>query len=280
MQEIISDALIDTLKLLPFLFLTYLAMEWLESRSNDKINSVIAKANRHGPLIGGLAGLIPSCGLASAAANLYAGGVINLGTLLAVFLASSDEMLPLLISHKIALKTVLILLAIKGAIGISAGYLVNLFTRSSGSGSHIDDLCASKNCHCEQGSIFKSALIHTLNIAFFVLLINLVLNAVLTFTDQTKLAALFSQSFISIPLAGLIGLIPNCASSVALTQLWLDGIINAAALITGLTVNAGVGLLVLFRVCPSQRQAVKVAVLLYIIGIASGFILQLAHIVL
>jgi len=280
MLETISDALVDTAKLLPFLFVTYLAMEWLESRAGERINGVVARAKGSGPAVGALLGLIPSCGFASAAANLYAGGVIGLGTMLAVFWATSDEMVPLLISNKVPAITILSILAIKGAIGIVGGYLVTALDHSGTAGRDIDGLCQREQCHCEEGSIIKAALTHTMHIALFVLIMNLALGAVLALSDMTVLSDLMHRPYIALPLAGLIGLIPNCAASVALTQMWLDGVMGLPAMIAGLTVNAGVGLAVLFRVEPDRRKNVKTAGLLYAGGLAAGLAVAMLGITL
>lgn len=280
MWDIISDSLLDTVKLIPFLFLTYLAMEWLEEKTSDKLNKAVSKASRQGPIIGALCGLVPSCGFASAASNFYSGGIIDAGTLLAVFLATSDEMLPLMISQHVAVSAILIILGIKAAIGIGGGYVVKAFTKKDQVKPHIDDLCTSEDCHCEEGSIFKSALIHTLHISLFVLVMTLMLNAALELMDASRLSALFQQPYIGLPLAALLGLIPNCGSSVVLTQLWIDQIISLPVMITGLSVNAGVGLLVLFRTVGKQRQAMAITGWLVGISLVAGLLLQLLNIAL
>lgn len=279
MLNVIIDTLLDTARLLPFLFLTYLAMEYLEHRTAGKLQAAIEKGGRLGPLLGGILGIVPQCGFSAAAANLYAGRVITLGTLIAVYLSTSDEMLPILLSEAdtVGLGTILKILALKAIIGIAAGFLVDLLIRPKKHGhEHIHDICEHENCHCnEGGSIWKSTVIHTVQIGFFILIITFILNAVLfIFGEEALGKLLLNRPVAGELLAALVGLIPNCAASVVLTRLYLEGAMSFAACMSGLLTGAGVGSLILFRVNRDKKENIRILLLLYAIGVAAGLLLE------
>ena len=275
--DAIWDGTLDTLKLIPFLFITYLVMEWVEHRTSDHTKIAIRKAGRLGPLVGGVLGVIPQCGFSAAAASLYAGKVITAGTLIAVFLSTSDEMLPILLSERAGIGFIAKVLIVKALYGVIAGFLVDFLFRKLNErriGVGIHGICTQEHCHCEKG-IVRSALKHTVSITFFILLISIALNILLTIVGTENLSNLvLNQPVIGEVLAGLIGLIPNCAASIALTQLYLEGIMSAGAMVSGLMVGAGVGLLVLFRTNRHTRQNIQLTILLYILGVAGGLIVQ------
>ena len=276
--EILQDALIDTVKLLPFLFLTYLIMEYIEHKTSKKARETIKKSGKFGPLIGALVGIVPQCGFSVSATNLYAARVITLGTLISVYLATSDEMLPILITEKVPIGTILTILAIKLVIGIIAGFAIDFVIRKfkkEEQEEKIEELCEHDHCHCENG-IIVSAIKHTLNIAIYILIITMVINWVISLIGEENIANFVSQNVVFGPvLAGIVGLVANCASSVILTQLFVENVISMAVLIAGLLVNAGVGLLVLFRTNKNIRENFKIVFILYFIGVASGIILEL-----
>ena len=291
MSEVILDTLIDSVKLVPFLFLTYLAMEYLEHKAGEKTTQMVRKAGRLGPLIGGVAGVLPQCGFSAAASNLYAGRVITLGTLIAIYLSTSDEMLPILISEKVDIRFVLGVLGAKAAIGAAAGFIIDLLIREKKvhhqghvhnheeqeheEEEHIHEICEHDNCHCEEDGIFLSAVKHTLQITFFIMIIGFALNIVLHFVGEDALANLILNRPVLGPiLAGLVGLIPNCAASVTVTQLYLNGVISLGAMMSGLLVGAGVGLLVLFRVNPDKKENLKIVGILYVIGVLMGSVID------
>lgn len=272
MPEVISDTLTDVTKLLPFLFLTYLAMEYLEHKTGDKAAALVKKAGHFGPAIGGLLGMVPQCGFSTAASNLYAGRVITMGTLIAIYLSTSDEMLPVLISEQAPIGVIVRILLVKAAIGIVAGFLIDLLLRRKGAAEqhHIHEICEHEHCQCEK-SIFRSALYHTAWIALFILLITFALNLILFWVGEDALAnLLLNRPVIGPLLAGLVGLIPNCAGSVAITQLYLEGVLDVGAAMAGLLTGSGVGLLVLFRVNHNRKENLKILGLLYIIGVLAG----------
>ena len=275
--DAIWDGTLDTLKLIPFLFITYLVMEWVEHRTSDHTKTAIRKAGRLGPLAGGVLGVIPQCGFSAAAASLYAGRVITAGTLIAVFLSTSDEMLPILLSERAGIGFITKVLIVKALYGVIAGFLVDFLFRKLNErriGVGIHGICTQEHCHCEKG-IVRSAIKHTVSITFFILLISIVLNILLAIVGTENLSNLvLNQPVIGEVLAGLIGLIPNCAASIALTQLYLEGVMSAGAMVSGLMVGAGVGLLVLFRTNRHTRQNIQLTILLYILGVAGGLIVQ------
>lgn len=276
--EIVEHTLLDSIKLIPFLFITYLLMEFLEHKTSSKINGVIKKSGKFGPAIGGLLGLLPQCGFSVMATNLYMGRIVTLGTLISIYLTTSDEMLPILISAQIPVITILKILAIKFVIGMIAGFIIDLvlnkIKKKEQTNEETVEFCEHEHCHCEEG-IFKSAIRHTVSIFIFILVITLVLNAVIHLIGEDTLSNFVMNNKILGPIiASLIGLIPNCASSVIISQLYVEKVISAAIMISGLLVNAGVGLLVLFRVNRNWKENIKITAILYGIGVVSGIILE------
>lgn len=279
--DVIMDTFIDGIKLVPFLFLTYLIMEYIEHRTGKKTEQMIKKSGKWGPFIGGALGVVPQCGFSTAASNLYAGRIITLGTLFSIYLSTSDEMLPVLISEQADPAVILKILLVKMVIGIAAGFVIdgvikNKFGRKEEE-LRIEHMCDHEHCHCGEGKIFQSAVNHTMQIFLFILLISFLLNLAIGLTGEEKISMILSGKPVIGPmLAGLLGLIPNCAASVALTQLYLEGILSAGSMIAGLLAGAGVGLLVLFRVNDNLKENIRITVLLYIIGVISGIIIETA----
>ena len=275
MLEVIEEALIDSFKLLPFLFITYLIMEYIEHKTSKKSKEVIKKSGKFGPAIGSILGIFPQCGFSVSATNLYAARVITLGTLISVYLSTSDEMLPIFISEAVPISTIFKILGMKLVIGMIAGFLIDFVLRKRKEEERIIEICEEEHCHCEHG-IIKSALKHTLNIFLFIFIITLVINGIIEIIGQENLANIVSKNIILGPIvAGIIGLIPNCASSVVLTELFVENVISMPILISGLCVNAGVGLLVLFKTNENKKENLKIIGLLYAIGVISGLILEI-----
>lgn len=283
LEHTLSHTIEDSVKLLPFLFLTYLFMELLEHTTGGKVQNKIKNAGKVGPLWGGLLGIMPQCGFSAAAASLYAGRVITVGTLLAVFLSTSDEMLPIFISEAVAPATIFKILGAKVCIAIISGFLaelvyVNVFKKKE-KDMDIHVVCEEEHCSCEDG-VLKSALKHTLKIFVYILLITFILTLVIEMIGEDHLAVVFQNiPVVGEMIAALVGLIPNCASSVVITELYLSGIIGAGAMMSGLLVNAGVGLLVLFRLNRDWKQNVGIMAALYGFGVFWGVIIELLGIV-
>ena len=262
---------------------TYLLMELLEHTTGGKVQNKIKNAGKVGPLWGGLLGIMPQCGFSAAAASLYAGRVITVGTLLAVFLSTSDEMLPIFISESVAPATIIKILGAKVCIAIISGFLaelvyVNVFKKKE-KDMDIHVVCEEEHCSCEDG-VLKSALKHTLKIFVYILLITFILTLVIEMIGEDHLAVVFQNiPVVGEMIAALVGLIPNCASSVVITELYLSGIIGAGAMMSGLLVNAGVGLLVLFRLNRNWKQNAGIMAALYGFGVVWGVIIELLGIV-
>ena len=270
--DILKDTGIDSLKLLPFLFLTYLAIEWIEDRAEEKTVAAIHSAGRWGPVLGAGLGVIPQCGFSAAVANLYAGGLITRGTLLAVFLSTSDEMLPVLISGGAPVSFILKVLGYKLLCGLLVGIAVDAAEHRFGNRRvrTIHDMCEREDCQCEDG-ILRSALRHTVKIFVFVFIVSLAMNLIVGAVGTDRLSGFILRRPVAGELlAGLIGLIPNCASSVVLTSLYLRGGISAGAMISGLLVNSGVGLLVLLRMDRDRRDDARTVAILYVSGVLLG----------
>ena len=269
--EIFLHGLIDTLKLVPFLFLTYLLMEFIEHKADGRLEGFIRKSGKFGPLAGGALGLIPQCGFGAVASNLYTGRVITMGTLIAVFLSTSDEMLPILISGSFSAKAIIGILLYKFLVSIAVGFAVSLvlhLMKRDRSEINIDEFCENDGCSCGHG-IFRSALYHTLSISLFVLLITWLINALVFFLGEDVIRnIIYDKPLISHLIASLIGLIPSCAVSVALTGFFKDGFITMGTMLSGLFSGAGVGLLVLFRV----NKRIKENLLILAILVLSGFL--------
>lgn len=289
MIDLISDCLIDaakdTIKLLPFLFVTYLIMEALERHTEEKSEELIQQKNSGilGPILGALSGIVPMCGFSAAASSLYSGGLISVGTLIAVFLSTSDEMLPLLISSHVNATSIFSILVSKAVIAMITGFALDFLLKKilhrNVEAKHIHDLCEEEHCGCEEeeGGIFRSALIHTLHITVFVFLITFVLNLIMEgIGDETLKTFLAGKPVSGIFLCAAIGLIPNCASSILITTLYLEELITAAQMMSGLLVTTGLGLMILFRTnTRHMRENIKITILLYCCSVFWGLLLTL-----
>lgn len=282
--DVLLDTGIDALKLLPFLFITYLIMEYIEHKTGEKTKNIIKKSGKWGPILGGILGIFPQCGFSAAAANLYAGRVITLGTLIAIFLSTSDEMLPILISEAAPIDVILKILATKLVIGIIVGVVIDFIGQAfkkkkeekEEAQEEIGHMCEHEHCHCEKEGILKSSIKHTLNIFIFIIIISLVMNIIIYFVGEENISKLILNMPIIGPLiAGIVGIIPNCASSVILTQLYLQNVISVGSMIGGLLVGSGIGVLVLFRVNENLKENMKIVAILYLIGVISGIIIDL-----
>jgi len=268
--HVLEHGFLDTLKLLPFLFLAYFLMELLEHKAGERVENIVQKSGRIGPLWGAALGLLPQCGFSTAAAGFYAGGVITTGTLLAVFLATSDEMLAVFIGRRISPWVILAVLAIKLVTAAAVGFAADALLHRRKSNAHVAELCRKEGCHCEQG-VLRSALRHTWRVGVFVLLINLTLEALFAFVALESIVA-FVQSvpFLGILVSALIGLVPSCAASVAIATLYAEGVLSIGALLAGLLPGAGAGLLVLLRTHRNKREALLLIAVLFAVGVAVG----------
>lgn len=278
MMDVVFDTLLDGVKLLPFLFLTYLAMEYLEHRTSAKTKRFVKNSGKAGPVIGALLGVVPQCGFSTAASNLYAGKVITVGTLIAIFMSTSDEMIPVFLSEQVSVLVLIKLIAIKIVIGLVMGFLIDLIVSRSKKNYNmvekIGHVCDHDHCGCET-SIFKSALRHTITIFAFIVVISFALNTVIHFVGEDTLGNLvLNKPVIGPMIAAVIGLIPNCASSVVLTQLYIQGVLGIGSLMAGLLAGSGVGILVLFRENDDIKDNLRILATLYISGVVWGIIID------
>lgn len=272
--EALLDAVLDTLKVLPFLFGAFLIMEAIEHYSNRYSDRILAKVGKAAPLAGALLGCIPQCGFSAAAANLYSGGIITLGTLLAVFLSTSDEAVLILMAHPGSRKAIASLLIWKILIGIIAGFVIDLLFSKRKQDVSMREFC--KDCGCgESGGILRPALFHTIRLTAWLFLFTFCLDLVLEFAGIDQLARFLGKDTLFQPfLAALLGMIPNCAASVFITELYLAGGLSFGSAIAGLCSGAGVGLAVLFRSNHSPRENLKTVLLLYGISVTAGILLS------
>lgn len=292
MLEIIEDTIIDAIKLLPFLFITYLIMEYIEHKMGHKTKHAIKKSGKWGPIIGSILGAFPQCGFSVSATNLYAGRVITLGTLIAVYLSTSDEMLPIFISEAVSPIIILKILGIKLIIGIIAGTLIDVIAHIirnkvlnkkqstnntvENEENEIGHICEEDHCHCNESGILKSAIHHTLSILMFIIIITFIINTAVHFVGEETIASwILNRPVIGPLIASLIGLIPNCAASVIITNMYLDKVISLGSMISGLLTGAGVGLAVLFKTNNKIKENIGILILLYAIGVISGIIIDL-----
>lgn len=273
-SDALLDAVLDTLRVLPFLFAAFFVLEAIEHYSNQYSDRILSRVGKMGSLAGAVLGCIPQCGFSAAAANLYAGGLITLGTLLAVFLSTSDEAVLILLAHPGNGKTVGTLLLWKVIIGIAAGFLIDILFRNKKEEKHIEEMCKTCGCHDEKG-IFKPALRHTLRLSVWLFVFTLCMNLVLAFIGIDRLSGFLGKGTLFQPfLTALLGMIPNCAASVLITELYLAGGLSFGSAIAGLSAGAGVGLAVLFRSNHSLRENVKILLLLYGCAVAAGLLLH------
>ncbi len=277
--DVILDTLIDGVKLLPFLFLTYLAMEYIEHKVSGKTKAAIKKSGKAGPLIGGVLGAFPQCGFSTAASNLYAGKVITVGTLIAIYLSTSDEMLPVMLSEKISVTLIIKIILTKVVIAVIAGFVIDFIIRKIRKPEitldKIGHMCDHDHCHCEK-SIFKSSLKHTIVIFGFILGISFILNVIIMFIGEDTLAGLILNRPVIGPLiSGIVGLIPNCAASVVITQLYINGVMSFGSMMAGLLPGAGVGILVLFKENDNLKENLKIIGTIYAIGVICGIVIDL-----
>ena len=272
-MEHIIHSLIDTLRLLPFLFLVYLLVEYFEHKNNGLLQGLFTKTKGAGPLLGALLGTIPQCGFSVVAAALFAKRAISLGTLIAIFIATSDEAIPLMIAHPDKIADLGFVIIIKFLVAVIAGFFIDLVLKRKEEPDDAHHHHFHGNCENCEGGILKSALIHSAKIFIYIFIVNVLIGYAAE--KLVPVMQLISENiFVQSVLAVLFGSIPNCAASVALTELYLAGKITVYSLIGGLCTGAGVGLLVLFKQNKNVKQNVSILMTLYAIGILVGLTMQ------
>ncbi|MDO4960857.1 MAG: putative manganese transporter [Eubacteriales bacterium] len=273
--DALLDAVLDSLRALPFLLAAFALMEMMEKHSDRLASKLFNKFRKTGPIAGALLGLLPQCGFSAAMSNFYAAGIVTLGTLIAVFLSTSDEAVLIMLSSPSSVQEIIPLLTAKFIIALVFGFAVDLIFRNRPEEPDIEDLCVDCGCHESKG-ILGPVLIHTRKIITWLLLISFILNLIFENISPESLAELLGSNLFLQPLiTALIGLIPNCAVSVMFTKLYLAGSLSFASTIAGLSSGAGLGLIVLFRMEPDKKEAAKIAALLYACAAIAGIVLNL-----
>jgi hypothetical protein len=279
MLDVLTDSLLDVLKIIPFLFIAFLILEYIEHKISKKNEKLLIKNQKYGPIIGGILGSFPQCGFSAMVTKLFSSRVVTLGTLIAVYLSTSDEMLPILITNGTSIVTILKIIGIKVVIGIIVGIIIDLIYKKKNLHKDlIHEECEEDNCHCEKG-ILHSSLHHTISITIYLLITVLILNYIVYFIgeDNIKEFMLNNRAYY---ISSLIGLIPNCASSVIMTEIYLTDMISFGSLMSGLLTGAGVGLLLLFKTNKNLKENILVVVLLYVIGVVFGYLIDMIGIVI
>lgn len=276
MKEIILDTLLDTIKIIPFLFIAYIIIEELEHKYANKSQKIITKSKKIGPIIGSLLGAIPQCGFSVMATNLYITRIITLGTLISIYLSTSDEMLIIMLSEKADIKIILKIILIKVILGMIYGIIIDKIIKPKEAKENYT-ICDEEHCNCNH-SIILSAIKHTLNITIYIFIITLILNIIIHYIGEEYITKiLLTNTIYSSFITSIIGLIPNCASSVILTELYLKGSITIGPLIGGLLTNSGASLLVLIRNNKNKKENTNIILLLYFLGAISGLLLTIIN---
>lgn len=275
MKEIILETLLDTVKLIPFLFIAFLIMELIEHKLSKKQLKKIENSGKYGPIIGSILGMFPQCGFSVAATNLFSTRIITMGTLIAVYLSTSDEMLPILLSQNVDMKIIASILTIKVVVAIMVGLIIDLIIKNKKHENDIKHFCDKEHCHCEE-NIFLSVIKHTINILIFILVVNFVLNALFEFVGTNVIEKLMLKNNIFQPIiTSLLGMIPNCGASVVITELYLSNIVSYGSMIAGLLSGSGIALIVLFKENKNMKENLKILLTVYGVGIIVGIILNL-----
>ena len=276
MLDVIQDGVLDTLKILPYLLITFIVLELIEHKLSHKNKEVLSKNKKYGPFIGSILGALPQCGFSTMASELFSSRVITIGTLVAVYLSTSDEMLPIMISEKTNIWILVKIVLFKVIIGMIVGVIVDLLLKRKEEHEHIHDLCEEDHCACEKDGVIISSIKHTLKIGLFILIANLLINILIFKVGEESISkVLLNKNIFTYFLASLIGLIPNCASSVIMTELYLSKLITLGALLSGLLTGSGIGLLLLFRTNKNLKENLLILSIIYFTGVIIGFIVDL-----
>lgn len=274
LREVLLDGFLDTLNIIPFLFLTYLLMEYIEHKASARLDAFMKRSGALGPAVGSALGAVPQCAFSAMASNLYTGRVITLGTLIAVFLSTSDEMLPILLSGSVSAGKIFLILGYKALVAVAVGFAVDLTMRllRKERSIDIDRICEEDNCHCERGILY-SALHHTVTISVFIFAVTLLINTLIFFVGTDRLSEIGNSAFgLSHLLFAVIGLIPGCATSVAISSLGVRGIISTGAMLAGLFPGAGVGIIILWRQNHNRKENLLIMATVVCVGFFFGIL--------
>ena len=278
MIDCLIDGLIDTLKLLPYLLITFLLLEYIEHKFSKKSQKILSNNQKYGPLVGGILGSLPQCGFSSMAANLFSAKVITMGTLIAVFLSTSDEMLPIMISEKVNIMILIKIIAFKVIVGIIIGIIIDLIYKKNQQKrkERIKEICEHDHCSCDHDGIILSSIKHTLKIGLFILIANLLINIIIFKVGEDNVSKLLlNGNILTYFISSLVGLIPNCAGSVIITELYLSKMISIGTMLAGLLTGSGLGILLLFKTNKNLKENIKVLSIIYFTGVIIGIIVDL-----
>lgn len=275
MIDCLLDALLDTLKLLPYLLITFLLLELIEHKFSKKSQKILSNNKKYGPIIGGVLGGLPQCGFSAMAANLFSSRVITIGTLIAIFLSTSDEMLPIMISEQSDIKILLQIVGFKIIVGIIIGFIVDLFYLKKEEKNNIKEICEHDHCHCNKDGVILSSIKHTLKTGIFILIANILIGLIIYYVGEDNLSnVLLNKNIFTYFLASLIGLIPNCAGSVILTELYLSNLITIGNLLAGLLTGSGLGILLLFKANKDLKENITILSIIYLVGVIIGILVD------
>lgn len=291
-MDSLLDALLDSAKLIPFLYIVYLLIGYFENHSDNSLYQKLSQTHLGGPILGALIGCVPQCGFSVVGANLYSKKIIGVGTLIAIFISTSDEAIPILLAHPEMIGEVGLILGLKVIIAIIVGLVIEgcifLFkgkralVLAQGMTITVDEemeeISCGCGCHHEEAneSLWLTALKHTLRILVFIFGVNLVLNALIEGVGEGVLESiLLTDSMFQPALAAFIGLIPNCAASIVLTEMFVAGSLSLGSLIAGLSTGAGIGLVVLFKNNKNFKENLMIVGILYITGALCGMLIQI-----
>ncbi len=277
MWDCLLDALIDSLKLLPYLLVTFLILELIEHKI--KYKKIFSKKRRLMPVVGGALGALPQCGISAMAANLFSSHLITVGTLIAIFLSTSDEMLPIMLGEQVEISLILKTVGLKVLIGMIVGLIADFAWRRKNKDKVEPDIahfCEGEHCHCAKNGIIISALLHTLKTFLFVLAANMLIGIIIFLVGEENITnILLGKDFWVVLLAALIGLIPNCAGSIIVTELYLSGLLSFGGMMAGLLTGSGIGWLLLVKNNKNHKENAMILAIIYIVGVICGAILNL-----
>ena len=277
MLDVLLDALMDTLKLIPYLFVTFLLLEIIEHKFSKKSEKILEKNKKFGPLIGGLLGGLPQCGFSAIASNLFSSKVITMGTVVAIFLATSDEMLPIMLGEKVDPKLMFGIVGFKVILGIIVGLIVDFIYKNKTEKNHesIHHMCEHDHCDCAHSNVFVSSLLHTLKTVVFVLVANILIGIAIFYIGEDNISnLLLNHNILGYFISSLIGLIPNCAASIIITEVYLNKLISIGTLIAGLLTGAGLGILLLFKNNKNMKENLTILGIVYFVGVIAGIIID------
>ncbi len=275
MLDCLLDALLDTLKLLPYLLITFLLLELMEHKLNKKSEKILSKNNKFGPVVGGILGGLPQCGFSAMAANLFSSRVITTGTIIAIFLSTSDEMLPIMLSEQVNIWIILKIIAFKVLVGIIIGYIVDIIYKRKDKKNAISDICEHDHCHCDKDGIIVSSIKHTLKTGLFILIANILIGLIIFYVGEDNIKdILLNKNILTYFIASIIGIIPNCAPSVIMTELYLANMITIGTLLAGLLTGSGLGILLLFKSNKNLKENITILSIIYIVGVIIGMLVD------